>query len=58
MRRIVRVPTSHPDMENAVDEINQTGDIVTVSSDGAGSLFVLVEAKKAKRAAPGEKETR
>jgi hypothetical protein len=59
MRRIVRVPTSFPEMENAVADINNEGeDVVSVASDGAGALFVVVETRKQRRAAPGEKETR
>jgi hypothetical protein len=46
-------------MENAVADINNEGeDVVSVTSDGAGALFVVVEPRKQRRAAPGEKETR
>jgi hypothetical protein len=58
MRRIVRVPTSFPEMEAAVDDINNEGsEIVSFAFDGSASLFVLVAERKPRRA-KGETETR
>jgi hypothetical protein len=58
MRRIVRVPTSFPEMEAAVEDINnEGGEIVSFAFDGSASLFVLVAEAKPRRT-KGETETR
>lgn len=51
---IIRIPTAHPDMDEAVELIEQTQRIVSVTAVGPGAALVVTEPLRPAQA----KETR
>jgi hypothetical protein len=51
-----RVPSDA--LDERIADIEKTERIVSITSDGANTLFVVTEPKPSKRKAPGETETR